>query len=148
MNPLDILKDEHEQVELELLELEEVMNGDVINYPNLIHTFKGFCNLWNRHENKEEKAFTVFDKENIKVPVEKMTCEHRDLRGHIKKVVDALKSGSEEKVRDSFEEIVALIEKVRKHKKDEDEVLYTIAEDEFSKGEWDEIEKALADAQL
>lgn len=73
-----------------------------------------------------------------------MTCSHRDLRSHIKKIKDAINSGSEYGLRVVLEkDMKALIEKIRKHKKDEDEVLYTIAKDEFTSSEWEEISRVL-----
>ena len=142
MNPLDVLKDEHAQIDIELMELEAVMEDSEINYPNLIHCSKNFCEIWNRHEEKEEKIFRVFEKERIKVPVEKMTCEHKDLREHIKKIWEAINSGSEFEVKKALKkDLKELISKIRKHKDDEDEVLYTIARQEFTPEEWKEMSK-------
>jgi hemerythrin-like domain-containing protein len=143
MNPLDVLKDEHAQIDIELMELEAVMeDSEEINYPNLVHCFKKLCGLWDMHEEKEEKVFRVFEKESIKVPVEKMTCEHKDLRLHIKKFLGAVNSGSAFEIKKALDEdMSALIEKIRKHKDDEDEVLYTIAIQEFTPEEWKEMSK-------
>ena len=142
MNPLDVLKKEHEQINLEIMELEAVGDEEIINYSNLIHCFKKLCELWDKHENKEEKVFRVFEKERIKVPVEKMTCDHIELKGHIKKIKEAINSGSELEMKKSLsEDLKEFIEKIKKHRDDEDEVLYTIAKDEFTPQEWAEMSK-------
>jgi hemerythrin-like domain-containing protein len=144
MNPLDVLKDEHAQIDMELLELEEVIEGSEINYPNLIHCFKKLCEIWNPHEEKEERVFKVFDKESIKVPVSKMTFEHRELKGPMEKILAAINSGSEFEIRKALRgDLAVLIERIRKHKNDEDEVLYTVAVQEFTPEEWKEINRIL-----
>ncbi|MFA5060696.1 MAG: hemerythrin domain-containing protein [Candidatus Pacearchaeota archaeon] len=144
-NPLDILKKEHEQIEMELFQLESVMEDDeVINYPNLVHCFKELCSIWDIHEEKEEKVFGIMEKERIKMPVYKMTCEHRDLRGHINRIKEAINSGNEAKLRERFEsDLKRLISKIRAHKNMEDEVLYTIALEEFTPEELEDIGKIL-----
>jgi hemerythrin-like domain-containing protein len=142
MNPLDVLKEEHTQIDIELMELEAVIEDSEVNYSNLVHCFRRLCEMWDKHEEKEEKVFRVFEKESIKVPVEKMTCEHRDLREHIKKIWGAVNSGSEFEMKKALEDdLNVFIEKIRKHKEDEDEVLYTIAIQEFTPEEWKEMSK-------
>lgn len=140
MNPLDVLKREHEQIDMEILQLEAVMGDEVINYSSLIHCFKKLCGIWDIHEEKEEKVFGIMEKERIKMPVYKMTCEHRDLRGHINGIKEAINSGSEARLRECFEsDLKRLIRKIRNHKDAEDEVLYTIALEEFTSEELEEI---------
>jgi hemerythrin-like domain-containing protein len=144
MNPIDILKKEHKQIEMELVQFEAVMEEPIVNYANLIHTFKNFCPLWNNHEKKEEGIFLVMKKEKIKIPVYTMTCEHRDLRKHIAKIVEAINSGSEIKVKECLDnDLKDLIRKIRKHKDDEDEILYTLALEEFTKEELEEMRKLI-----
>lgn len=144
MNPLDILKKEHGQIEMELLQLEAVMEAEVVNYPNLLHCFRELCSLWNEHEEKEEKVFGIMEKERIKIPVYKMTCEHRDLRSHIARIKEAIGSGSEARVKDCFDrDLKELIRKIREHRDSEDEVLYTIALEEFTPEELEEIGRIL-----
>ena len=142
MNPLDVLKEEHEKIEMELMELEAVIDDEIVNYPNLIHCFNQFCKIWNSHEEKEEKIFGVFEKERITVPVKKMTCDHKDLRTPILHIANAINSGSEFEVKKALKnDLRDLIDKVRKHKDEEDEVLYTIAAVEFTPEEWQEMSK-------
>ena len=59
MNPLEQLKKEHEDIERELIELETIIEEEIINYPNLLHVFKNLCEIWDIHEEKEEKIFPV-----------------------------------------------------------------------------------------
>jgi hemerythrin-like domain-containing protein len=144
MNPIDELKKQHEQIDMELMEIEAVMGDSEINYPNLIHCFGKLCSLWDVHEKSEDKIFALMKNERILMPVYTMTCEHRDLRGHIEKIKDAINSGSEVRVKECFDnDLKKFIEKIRNHKNSEDEVLYTIALEEFTEDELKEMNKIL-----
>ncbi len=144
MNPIEKLKEEHRQIEMELMELETVIETDTINYPNLIHSFKKLCNLWNIHEEEEEKIFKIMKKENVRIPVKIMTWEHRDLKKHKQGIKDAINSGNESKIRKSFEkDLKIIISKIKNHIVKEDEILYTLFLDEFTPKELKEMEQAI-----
>jgi len=147
MNPLDTIQQEHEDIERELIELESIAESDEINYPDLIHTFKKLHDIWNKHEEKEEKIFHFLKKkEHLIVPVKEMLFEHRALKSHKQALLDAINSGSEwelKKTLDFHGKIV--IEKLREHINKEDEVLLTISlEQEFKLEEIKEIEYLIA----
>jgi len=142
MNPIDKLKKEHENIERELLELETIMEdmGEGINYPNLVHVFKKLCYIWDEHEENEEKIFPILEKEKIKVPVEKMLFEHKELKKYKKKILNAINSGSEYEIKKALEDnCEIIIKKLREHISDEDEVLYTITLEEFTPEELQEL---------
>lgn len=144
MNCVEILKKEHVDIERELLEFETIMNSEEINYSNLIHTFKKLHDIWNEHENKEEKVFPILEKERIKIPVHRMLFEHKDLKTHKKAIIDAISSGNEGKIREMLGiHGKKIIDKLREHIKFEDEILYTIALEEFNDEELKELEKAI-----
>ena len=144
MNPIDALKEEHRQIEMELMQLDEVMESKILNYPNLIHSFKKLCDLWDIHESEEEIIFGVMERENLKIPVEIMMCEHKDLRGHKKGIQNAIDSRDESEIRKSFgRDMNSLIYKLRDHIDKEDEVLYTIALSEFTQEELEEMSDAI-----
>ena len=141
MNAIDVLKLEHQEIERELFELDAIMESEVINYPNLLHVFRRVCELWDPHEEREARVFGVMKKEHIRVPVYKMTCEHRDLRGHIKKMREAINSGSDYRIRKAFrDDLRVIVGKIRRHILMEDEVLYTIALEEFTEEELREMD--------
>jgi len=140
MNPIEVLKQEHRNIERELIELESIMEDEEINYPNLIHVFKRLCPSWNEHEEKEEKIFSIMEKEKIKIPVYTMLCEHRDLKGHRDIISEAINSGNEFKIKKVLNEHgKIIIAKLRKHINDEDKVLYTITLQEFTPEELKEL---------
>lgn len=140
MNPIELLKQEHRDIERELIELESIIKEEVINYPNLVHVIKKLCEIWDEHEQKEEKIFPIMEKEKIKIPVYTMLCEHRDLKGHKDAIKDAIESGSEFKLKKALNEHgKIIITKLRKHINDEDEVLYTITLQEFTPKELEEL---------
>jgi hemerythrin-like domain-containing protein len=145
MNPIEELKKEHEQIELELFELENVMEDGEINYSNLVHTFKKLCALWDSHEKKEESIFNIFEKERIKMPVYTMTCEHKDIARHIKNLKEAINSGNDAVIKECLDrDLKIIINKIREHKDQEDEILYTIALSEFNKQELSEMSRVLS----
>ena len=138
MNTLELLKQEHEDIERELLEMEAIINAGSINYSNLVHVFKNLVNFWNDHEDKEERIFPIMKKEKIIIPVKKMQFDHRDLRVHKKAIMDALETGKG--IREALDNNCGIIvNKLRKHIEDEDQVLYTIALSEFSDKEIEEM---------
>ena len=140
MNAIDILKKEHQELERELFELDAIMESEVINYPNLLHVFRRLCELWDPHEERETRVFGVMERERVRVPVYKMTCGHRDLRGHIRKMKEAINSGSDYRIRKAFhDDLRVIVGKIRRHMLMEDEVLYTIALEEFSEEELKEM---------
>jgi hemerythrin-like domain-containing protein len=140
VNAIEALKNEHELIDIELMELESVMDEAVINYSSLVHCFKKLCDLWDKHEKKEEKIFLIMKKEKVLVPVQMMTSQHRELRSHIDNIKNAINSGSDSRVREVFEkDLKILIGKIREHKDREDEVLFTIALEEFTPEELEEM---------
>ncbi len=140
MDLIEALKQEHRNIERELIELESIIEDEIINYPNLIHVFKNLCLVWDEHEQKEEKIFLIMEKEKIKIPVYTMLCEHRDLRGHKNAIKDAIESRNEFKLKKALNEHgKIIIIKLRKHINDEDEVLYTITLQEFTPEELEEL---------
>ncbi len=139
-NPIEPLKQEHREIERELLELETIMQEEIINYPNLVHTFKKLIFIWDEHEKKEEKIFLIMEKEQIKVPVETMLSDHKTLRRHKQAITLAIISGDDSKIRKVLNEnAVVIIRRLREHINDEDEVLYTIALEEFTPKELEEL---------
>lgn len=142
MNSIEKLKQEHVEIERELFELESIMQEEIINYPNLIHVFKKLCKIWNEHEEKEEKIFSILKHERIIFPVEKMLFEHKELNPYRKAIEKAIESRSEfeiKKVLNNQGKII--IEKLRKHIKDEDEILYRITPEIFTPEELKELLK-------
>lgn len=139
------LEREHEDIEIELKELEFIMNNeDGINYSNIHHTFSNLCRIWNAHEEKEEKIFPVMKKEQITVPVETMLCEHKDLKSHKQAIDKAIASGSQIEMKNALENhLMVLIHKFRKHMEDEENVLYAITIEVFTPEELEEIEKSI-----
>ena len=132
MNPIKILKKEHEDIERELLELEEITQSETINYPNLIHVFRKLHEIWNLHEQKEEKIFNALEKEKIKIPVEKMLFEHKELSKHKKEMLNAINSGSEFKIKQAlYSNGKFIIKKLREHIKDEEDILFSLTLSEF-----------------
>lgn len=142
MNSIEKLKQEHENIERELAELESIMQDEIINYPNLVHVLKNLCNIWDEHEQKEERVFPILKHERIIVPVKTMLSEHRLLRPHKEALKSAINSGSELEVKNALNmHGKIIIEKLRKHINDEDEVLYRITFEVFTPKELDLLDE-------
>jgi len=144
MNCIEKLKQEHEKIERELLELETIIGEDEINYSNLLHVIKKLYELWNSHEIKEEKVFSILEKERIKMPVKTMLFEHKQLKPHKIALEKAINSGNNQDVKDVLNSHAkTIITQLRNHINSEDEILYTIALSEFTKQEIKELESCL-----
>ncbi len=130
MNPIKELIKEHEDIERELIELEEISNTRIVNIPNLSHVLNKIIIMWNQHEEKEEQIFQTLEKLGYKIPIEKILCEHQDLKIHFSMISNALLSGSEFETKESLKHNgKTIIKKIREHKNFEDEILYTLPED-------------------
>jgi len=141
MNSIEKLKQEHEEIERELAELEAIMSEDSINYPNLLHVFKTLIELWDKHEQKEETIFPILKHERIVIPVKAMLFDHKTLGVHREAIKKAINSGSEIEVKNALNTHGKLIiEKLRKHINDEDEILYRITFEIFTPRELDKLE--------
>jgi DUF438 domain-containing protein len=144
MNPISELRKEHIAIERELFELDSIMEDEIINYPNLVHTFRKLCDIWDHHEHEEQKIFAVMEKEQIRVPVHIMTCEHKDISGHILGLKNSINSGNDAKVKESLDkDLSVIVKKIREHMNKEDEILYTIALNEFTDEELAEMSRAI-----
>jgi hypothetical protein len=142
INPIEQLKEEHKDIERELVELETL--EEEINIPNLVHTFKKLHKLWDDHENKEEKIFSVLKREEIIVPVKKMQLEHKKLRRHKDAIYKAVNSGSEAEIRKVLNnDIPIILKELRKHIADEDEVLYRTTLELLTPKDIKELEKII-----
>ena len=122
------------------------MGDELINYSNLVHTFRRLCELWDPHENEEEKIFKVMEREQIKMPVYTMTCDHEDIRDQITALKNAINSGSDHKIKESLaRDLRVVVDKIRDHMAQEDEILYTLALSEFTEDELIEMARVIED---
>lgn len=122
-----ILKEEHEQIERELLELETIMKTSIINFPNLIHVLKKLKRIWDEHEEKEEPFFRHLLNKGFTIPMEKITFEHSKLKKEFEIIMNSIKTLSEDKIHDALEKNGKnLINKLRQHMSEEDWILYAL----------------------
>lgn len=143
-NPIEILKQEHEEIERELIELETVINSEEVNYPNLVHIFKNLISIWDRHELKEELFFPVLEKQGVRIPIENMKFDHKALRLHKEALKTAINSGKDSEIHKALEiNAKIILEKLRQHIQFEDDVLYTLTTQQYGleelKENWEKI---------
>jgi iron-sulfur cluster repair protein YtfE (RIC family) len=145
MKFLQKIKQEHKEIERELIEIDTIVEDseEAINYPNLIHVFKKLCFVWDEHEKREEGAFKIFEKEQIKLPIKMMISEHKELKIHKEKINNAINSGSEFNIKKSlYEDLKEIANKIRDHIAKEEEILYSLPlENIFSEEEKQEIDR-------
>ena len=141
MNSIEKLKQEHEDIERELSELELIMQDEMINYPNRIHVLKNLCIIWDKHEQGEERIFPILKHERIIIPVKAMLWDHKELKPHKEALKKAIATVGEIRIKEALNTHgKIIIEKLRKHINDEDEVLYRITFEVFTPKELDELE--------
>jgi len=147
MNPVKVLRDEHEAIEIELSELDFIMGESEINYSNLVHTFWKVCELWNAHEKMEEKLFEVMKREGFRIPIETIFLKHESLREDVNRINAAINSGSDFEIRKVLaREMRGFVDVLRKHVNDEDEILFGVVVSEFSKEGMAEIRRIILKA--
>jgi len=149
-DPIEKIKQEHEEIERELIELETIMNFLQINYPNLVHVLRKLTDLWEKHEEKEEAVFPLLEhKNNLKIPVKKITFQHKELKPYRQTIVEAINSGNNEKVKESLnKQARKIVRKLREHIELEDEILYTLlSEQKFSEEEIKNINNKISDIE-
>lgn len=146
MKAVQELLEEHDEIERNLGELEEVINElkyeGIVNFPNLLHTVKTLHGIWDRHEAKEDKIFPIFRKERIRIPVKTMMFEHGLLKTHNDKIKEAI--GSNHNLKEVLEKHGHdLIYLLRNHMKREEDILMTITDNELTNEEIVEINHIL-----
>jgi hemerythrin-like domain-containing protein len=143
MDPIDILRSEHENIGVELDELDfiiESSNGGVINYSNLVHTFWKLCEAWQNHEKMEEELFKVMGREGFEIPIQTILLEHENMSGRVERISDAINSGNDFEVRKVLEkEVRELVDIIRKHSEMEENILSGVILDLFSEGAMEEM---------
>jgi hypothetical protein len=124
---IEIVKKEHEQMERELLELNFIIEGETINYSNMVHTFVKIKEMWDIHEKRVEKVFNELVKKEIKIPIKQILFEHGKLNQYYTKIKNAINSGSEPKIKKTLNTTgKELIKTLKDHITFEDEIIYTL----------------------
>jgi len=122
----DIIK-EHNEINIELSELDTIIEEEEVNYSNLVHIFNKLEKLWNIHEEKEDEFFHKLKEKGVNLEINKLLFQHEELRGFRKVIRNAIKSGSEFEIKVAMDtDLKMLINKLRKHMKDEEEIFKKI----------------------
>ena len=130
MKVLEQLKEEHEKMEQYLLDLEELISSEPINFPALINTCKSCTAFWDSHEAHEEKIFKALHEAGLNVPIRKIIFEHGQLKIHKSALMNAINSGSDAKIKTALATHgQKILQTLRAHMKMEDEIIYTLPEE-------------------
>lgn len=134
MDVVEVLRKDHEEIGIELDELDFIMGGGEINYGNLTRTFWKVCRMWDDHERMEEELFGLMGSEGFEIPVDAITLEHVAIRERKGRIEEALNSGSEFRVREVFgKELREFVGIIRAHVEMEEDVLSGVIVDLFSR---------------
>lgn len=152
MHPVDILKEEHKHILKNIDVLEEILektkkakdfNGIKKELKSLEHVAHVFIEAESHHKREEDALFPELEKKGIDGPPSVMRIEHEELRKRkktIAKLADAPKDfkkfSTELEENGSF-----IIQVLREHIDKENNILYEIAKQCLSEGEWKEIAK-------
>lgn len=124
---LEKIKQEHEQIERELLELEEIINQDEINFSNLSHVWVKLLKIWEEHEEKEETIFPELTKHGFRIQITTLHFEHVALRSHKNNIIKAFKSGNNEEIKKVLHtDMNIIIAQLRNHIEKEEMILYSV----------------------
>lgn len=120
MDPIESLESEQEIIEREILELETIIEDDVINYPNLLHTLKKIYKFWNNHEKKEEEILDILEVEGYSISIERTDFTKGELKENLKQVLISLNLNSEYLLKQSLQKQgLAIISKIKNHLEEE-----------------------------
>jgi DUF438 domain-containing protein len=121
------LRLEHISIETDLKELEGFAYSININYPNLIHIIRRMGDFWNKHEDKEEKLFSILSNKGFPIPSKKIFFEHTKFKRHRQNIIDAINSGNEQEVKKVLQsDGLFLVREMREHMKEEDWIFYAL----------------------
>lgn len=130
LNLTEDLKKEHEMIEQELVEFELSFSSEIINYSNLIHTFRKITAIWDDHEKKEEDFFRALKRKNYGIPYEQIIFEHGSLCRFKNLITRAINSGNNAKIKEALDtKGLKMVEMLRRHMEAENEILFRLPED-------------------
>ncbi|MDP3882182.1 MAG: hemerythrin domain-containing protein [Nanoarchaeota archaeon] len=103
MDIIGTIKEEHDGLEREIIELEAIMEEQIINYPNLVHVLKKITDSLRTHLDKEERVFAVLENKGMNTPIQSLRADRILLAKSVNSIFRAISSGSDFKVRESLE---------------------------------------------
>ncbi len=123
----DLLQKEHEAIERELIELEDIVHDVTPNFPNLKHTFLKLTQIWDVHEAKEEKFFIFLQKQGFTIPIKTLLFEHGKLKRIKDTILNIILSGKQDEIKKVLEkEGRDLIKNIKEHMRKEEWIFYAL----------------------
>ena len=127
MNTLEVLKEEHEMLEREIIELETIMEEEIINYSNLIHVLKKIARIWNSHAEKDEKIFLILEGKGVRTPLHSLWDAKEQFVKYHSQIFKALESGSDYQTREAMtSEGRGFISCLRNHITEQEWIFYAL----------------------
>ena len=93
MNSINYLEKDHGEIFRELLEFEEMIDDEYLDYFGLTHSFHKLINLLVEHEKNLKVVFVKNNPENIITSqMKQISLDPRLICGHVRVINDAIKS--------------------------------------------------------
>ena len=132
MSGVDILREEHEAIERELIELEAIMGVKSINYSNLIHVVKKITYLFDAHIHKEMDFFRGLEEQGVHTSLHEMGAQYLSLQHNLQVLTRTMLSCSDCKTRAALlKEGIAFIEKARAHMQEQEWIFCALPESQL-----------------
>ncbi len=115
---ISYIKKEHLKIKNILDRINNFLNEDEINHPNIMKEFEDLKSIWDKHERGEEELLYFFKKFVQKpFPSGAMFIEqHREFKGHWKVLQDAINSQDSDKLNVALDTDGRIfIQKLREH---------------------------------
>jgi hemerythrin-like domain-containing protein len=139
-NAVEEIISEHEKIERELIEFDTIISDVQVNYSNLNKVMRTLSEIWDAHEEKEEKIFEALARRGYKIPVDKILNDHKSLRVHWDAIKEVLKTGKESKVKAVLDlHGPKIVTELRRHMEKEDWLIYGLSWDSMADEAKEEI---------
>jgi len=134
MNPIEILRREHEALRREINNIEEMTYSPSVNVRDFSFLFKELFKFWDMHEEKERKLFGVLNELGFDFKMDTIKFNDGDLIEYRTAVTDAINSGDESRIKELLHGICGeLVDILKAHLMAQEMV--------FDKIDWNNLDK-------
>lgn len=138
MDPLGVLRREHQAIQKRLSELDEMTYSMAVNVRDLSFSFREVLRLLEKHEEKEELLLEILSQEGISVSIESLNTRYGELKEKMDVVLEVLEGGDEREIKEILHGACGeLIDRIKAHIYAEENV--------FSKINWSKVDKRTLD---
>lgn len=116
MDPLEILRREHQIIQKYISELDEMTYSVSVNVRDLSFLFKEVFRFLEDHEKKEDLLFEALAEGGYEIAIDQIKFEHGDIKEKRDIVLKALNRGEDEEIKSVLYSVCAeLIDRIKAH---------------------------------